>query len=93
MVGNLMTCIVNLNNCMTELQKLATTPLPSAYMFHLHLSVFLWLFFVPFQLYPFYGWLTIPATAIASLTYLGFLEIGKQIGTFCFSGASPSAGG
>jgi hypothetical protein len=35
--------------------------------------------FLPFQILPLLGWNTIPAVAIAAITYLGFLEIGCQI--------------
>jgi predicted membrane chloride channel (bestrophin family) len=43
------------------------------------MTVLLYLFFLPFQLQQYLGWVAIPATAIASTVYLGFLEIGNQI--------------
>jgi hypothetical protein len=64
---------------MTDLDKLSTTPIPTAYTFHLRLTVWAYLFFLPFQLYQYLGWLTIPATTVAAITYLGFLEIGAQV--------------
>lgn len=75
----IMTCIMELQKALSDLDKLATTPIPSAYSFHLRLTVLLYLFFLPFQLQQYLGWVTIPATAIASIVYLGFLEIGNQI--------------
>lgn len=78
-LGPLMTAIMELQKAISDLDKIATTPIPSAYSFHLRLTVWAYLFFLPFQLYQYIGWLTIPATAVASVTYLGFLEIGAQI--------------
>ncbi|KAK4690087.1 ion channel-forming bestrophin family protein, partial [Tremellales sp. Uapishka_1] len=78
-IGPFMTCIQNLSTYISDLDKLSTTPIPSAYVFHLRLTVWGYLFFLPFQLYPLLKWVTIPATVVAAITYLGFLEIGEQI--------------
>jgi putative membrane protein len=75
----IMTCIMVLQKALSDLDKLATTPIPSAYSFHLKMTVLLYLFFLPFQLQQYLNWVCIPATAIASIVYLGFLEIGNQI--------------
>jgi putative membrane protein len=75
----IMTCIMELQKALSDLDKLATTPIPSAYSFHLKMTVLLYLFFLPFQLQQYLNWVCIPATAIASIVYLGFLEIGNQI--------------
>ncbi|KAL7424667.1 hypothetical protein Q5752_000351 [Cryptotrichosporon argae] len=77
--GPLLTNLLNLSSALSDLEKVATTPLPSAYRAHLRLTVWCYLFFLPFQLYEYLAWLTIPATAVAAVTYLGFLEIGGQI--------------
>lgn len=73
------TTILELQRAISDLEKIATTPIPSAYTFHLHLTVYFYLFFIPFQVYTYIGWVAIPATAVASVIYLGFLEIGMQI--------------
>jgi predicted membrane chloride channel (bestrophin family) len=70
---------MELQKALSDLDKLATTPIPSAYAFHLRMTVLLYLFFLPFQLQQYLNWVCIPATAIASIVYLGFLEIGNQI--------------
>jgi putative membrane protein len=75
----IMTCIMELQKALSDLDKLATTPIPTAYSFHLRMTVLLYLFFLPFQLQQYLNWVAIPATAIASIVYLGFLEIGNQI--------------
>ncbi|ORY20578.1 Bestrophin, RFP-TM, chloride channel-domain-containing protein [Naematelia encephala] len=77
--GPIMGALGELHKAMSDLEKIATTPIPSAYSFHLRLTVWAYLFFLPFQLYSLLGWVTIPATAVAAVTYLGFLEIGAQI--------------
>lgn len=79
LIGPFMNTIVALQQAITDLDKIATTPIPSAYTVQLRLTVWIYLFFLPFQLYPTLKWVTIPATAIAAVTYLGFLEIGAQI--------------
>ncbi|WVF65852.1 hypothetical protein IAT40_000589 [Kwoniella sp. CBS 6097] len=71
--------LLELQKSISDLEKIATTPLPSAYTFHLRLTVYAYLFFLPFQIYDYIGWVTIPATAVAATIYLGFLEIGMQI--------------
>ncbi|ORX35212.1 Bestrophin, RFP-TM, chloride channel-domain-containing protein [Kockovaella imperatae] len=74
-----MTGINELQKAISDLDKIATTPLPSAYRSQLRLTVWAYLFFLPVQLYQYLHWVTIPAVAIASVIYLGFLEIGSQI--------------
>jgi putative membrane protein len=71
-LGPMTSALMNLQPALSDLDKIATTPIPSAYSFHLRFSVWIYLFFLPFQLYTSLGWLSIPATALASATYLGF---------------------
>jgi len=78
-LGPLINALLELQKAISDLDKIATTPIPSAYSFHLRLTVWAYLLFLPFQLYDYLGWVTIPAVAVASFTYLGFLEIGAQI--------------
>lgn len=79
LLSPVMTTIMELQKAISDLDKIATTPIPSAYSFHLRLTVWAYLFFLPFQLYTYIQWGTIPATAVAAIIYLGFLEIGAQI--------------
>jgi putative membrane protein len=75
----LFTVLTSLQQNLTDLDKIATTPIPSAYSAHLRITVWAYLLFLPFQIYPTLKWVTIPATAIAATVYMGFLEIGAQI--------------
>jgi len=47
---------------------------------YLSRTVWLYLFFLPFQLVAEFSWYTIPGVAIASFIYLGFLAAGDEIG-------------
>ncbi|KII84648.1 hypothetical protein PLICRDRAFT_57611 [Plicaturopsis crispa FD-325 SS-3] len=62
-----------------NLERIRNTPLPFAYQVHLRMTVWLYVFFLPFQIFSAFNWLTIPATAFAAFLLLGFLEIGQQI--------------
>ncbi|KAF9525225.1 UPF0187-domain-containing protein [Crepidotus variabilis] len=68
-----------LQDTVSNLERILNTPLPFAYQAHLRMSLWLYLFFLPFQIYSAFGWLTIPGTAFASFLLLGFLEIGQEI--------------
>ncbi|TCD62726.1 hypothetical protein EIP91_006524 [Steccherinum ochraceum] len=68
-----------LQDTVTNLERIKNTPLPFAYQAHLRVSLWLYLFFLPFQIFDAFKFLTIPATAFASFLLLGFLEIGQEI--------------
>ncbi|KAG8982173.1 hypothetical protein FRC05_000315 [Tulasnella sp. 425] len=71
--------LVSMQDAVTNLQRIRTTPIPFAYQFHLRVSVWLYLLFLPLMIYPSFKWVTIPLTTFACFLYLGFLEIGKEI--------------
>ncbi|EGO03367.1 hypothetical protein SERLA73DRAFT_101466 [Serpula lacrymans var. lacrymans S7.3] len=71
--------ICMLQDSLANLERVRTSPLPFAYQVHLRISTWLYLFFLPFQLYSTFGYLSIPATTFASFLFLGFLEIGQEI--------------
>lgn len=71
--------ITMLQDTLSNLERIRNTPLPFAYQAHLRMSLWLYLLFLPFQIYNPFGWFTIPGTAFASFLLLGFLEIGQEI--------------
>ncbi|KAH8083315.1 Bestrophin, RFP-TM, chloride channel-domain-containing protein [Cristinia sonorae] len=71
--------INSLQDTVSNLERIKNTPLPFAYQAHLRMSLWLYLFFLPFQIYTAFKFMTIPATAFASFLLLGFLEIGQEI--------------
>ncbi|OCF56508.1 hypothetical protein L486_05358 [Kwoniella mangroviensis CBS 10435] len=79
LISPTLTTLMELQKAISDLEKLATEKIPSAYTFHLRLTVYIYLFFLPFQVYNYIGWVTIPAVALTATIYLGFLEIGMQI--------------
>jgi putative membrane protein len=68
-----------LQDTVSNLERICNTPLPFAYQAHLRMSLWLYLFFLPFQIYTGMKYVTIPGTAFASFLLLGFLEIGQEI--------------
>ncbi|TFK41718.1 Bestrophin, RFP-TM, chloride channel-domain-containing protein [Crucibulum laeve] len=68
-----------LQDTLSNLERICNTPLPFAYQAHLRMSLWLYLFFLPFQIESAFKYLTIPGTAFASFLLLGFLEIGQEI--------------
>jgi putative membrane protein len=73
------THIATMQDTLTNLERIRSTPLPFAYQAHLRISLWLYLFFLPFQVHATFGYLTIPGTAFAAFLLLGFLEIGAEI--------------
>ncbi|OBZ78130.1 hypothetical protein A0H81_02289 [Grifola frondosa] len=73
------TGIASLQDNVTNLERIRNTPLPFAYQAHLRISLWIYLFFLPFQIFTAFKYLTIPATAFGSFLLLGFLEIGQEI--------------
>ncbi|KAG9128323.1 hypothetical protein FRC07_000831 [Ceratobasidium sp. 392] len=69
----------SLQDATFQLRRIATTPIPFAYQAHLRMAIWLYLFFLPFQIYQTLKWITIPATLFAAFLFLGFLEIGAEI--------------
>ncbi|KAF7984786.1 hypothetical protein HWV62_11778 [Athelia sp. TMB] len=68
----LYTYISNFEDNLSAIERILTTPLP------LH-TVWIYLFFLPFQLIDQFGWTTIPGVGIAAFIYLGFLAAGEEI--------------
>jgi hypothetical protein len=77
--GTLIAGITNIQDAISNLERIADTPLPFAYQAHLRMSIWVYLLALPFQLVTTFGWVTIPATAFTTFLYLGFLEIGQEI--------------
>jgi predicted membrane chloride channel (bestrophin family) len=68
-----------LQDTWSNLERIANTPLPFAYQAHLRMSLWLYLFLLPFQIQAAFKYLTIPFTAFTAFLLLGFLEIGQEI--------------
>jgi predicted membrane chloride channel (bestrophin family) len=78
-VGPFMTSHSALQAALSDLSKLTNSPLPRPYVFQVQLFIWSYLIFLPYQLYPKFGYLTIPAVAVAAIAFLGFLELACQL--------------
>lgn len=68
-----------LNDVLTGTDRVLTTPLPIAYTIAISQITWVYVFMLPFQLWNLMGWVTIPATMVASYIILGILFIGQEI--------------
>jgi putative membrane protein len=75
----LMNAMVQLVDALTGLERILTTPIPFSYSVHLWVVVNIYCLLLPFQIWKPLGWLTIPATAIISFIFFGFLVAGEEI--------------
>ncbi|CAK7215982.1 hypothetical protein SBRCBS47491_002676 [Sporothrix bragantina] len=71
--------IAVLNDVMVGTDRVLNTPLPIAYSIAISQITWVYVFLLPFQLYPTLQWVTIPATIAASYIILGILFIGREI--------------
>ncbi|KIK69657.1 hypothetical protein GYMLUDRAFT_34048 [Collybiopsis luxurians FD-317 M1] len=78
-LGGLISCIAALEDSLVTLERILTTPLPFVYSVHIRHTVWIYLFFLPFQLIDLFTWYAIPGTTIAAFIYLGFLAAGEEI--------------
>lgn len=81
-VPTLTTLINSLNiliDSLTGLERILTTPIPFSYSIHLWVVTATFIFLLPFQLWTPFKYLTIPATAIATFVFFGFLVAGEEI--------------
>ncbi|TFK65187.1 UPF0187-domain-containing protein [Pluteus cervinus] len=78
-LGGMVGLISAFEDNLSTLERILTTPLPYVYSVHIRHTVWLYLFFLPFQLVNQFGYYTIPGVAIAAFIYLGFFAAGEEI--------------
>ncbi|EUC61344.1 bestrophin protein [Rhizoctonia solani AG-3 Rhs1AP] len=69
-IGGMLGCIAAFEDQLTSLEKILTTPLPFVYSVHIRHTVWLYLFFLPFQLTATFGYWTIFGVGIAAFMFL-----------------------
>ncbi|CAG8517427.1 6505_t:CDS:10, partial [Scutellospora calospora] len=74
-VGNLNSLI----DCLGNLERIANTPIPTAYNVHLKQAVMLYVFALPFTIIAELGWFTVPTIFLVSFTFFGILAVGTEI--------------
>ncbi|KAH7337607.1 Bestrophin, RFP-TM, chloride channel-domain-containing protein [Rhizoctonia solani] len=78
-IGGMLGCVAAFEDQLTALEKILTTPLPFVYSVHIRHTVWLYLFFLPFQLTGTFGYWTIFGVGIAAFMFLGLLAAGEEI--------------
>ncbi|KAJ3891729.1 Bestrophin, RFP-TM, chloride channel-domain-containing protein [Lentinula edodes] len=78
-LGSIIGTVSSLEATLSALEQILTTPLPFVYSVHIKHTVWIYLFFLPFQLVAEFKWHTIPGVALAAFIYLGFLAAGEEI--------------
>ncbi|KAH9822563.1 Bestrophin, RFP-TM, chloride channel-domain-containing protein [Melampsora americana] len=78
-INSLLASILTMSDASTNLDRILTTPIPYGYIVHLKLVIWGYLTFLPFQLIHTFGFCTIPATALVSIAFLGFMRVGEEI--------------
>ncbi|KAL1920936.1 uncharacterized protein VTP21DRAFT_11571 [Calcarisporiella thermophila] len=76
---NLHNALTQLTDCLTGFERIRRTPIPLAYTVHLTISIWVFVFLLPFQLLSSLVWATIPITFAASFILLGIESIGAEI--------------
>ncbi|KAF4624672.1 hypothetical protein G7Y89_g13497 [Cudoniella acicularis] len=77
--GQVMNSIAALTDTLASADRVLTTPLPVGYGIIISQIVILYVYLLPFQLYSFLGWNTIPGTMAAAYIMLGLEAIGTEL--------------
>ncbi|RPD58022.1 UPF0187-domain-containing protein [Lentinus tigrinus ALCF2SS1-6] len=77
-LGGMLGCLQAFEDSLSTLERILTTPLPFVYSVHIR-TVWIYLFFLPFQLIDLFGWYAIPGVGIAAFIYLGLIAAGEEI--------------
>ncbi|KAG2420402.1 hypothetical protein HFD88_005203 [Aspergillus terreus] len=77
--GQAMTMISTLTEILTGTERVLDTPLPAAYSIAISQIAWIYVMLLPFQLYSFLHWVTIPASTVAAYIIIGLLAIGSEI--------------
>ncbi|KAI8978354.1 Bestrophin, RFP-TM, chloride channel-domain-containing protein [Trametes punicea] len=78
-LGGMYGCLAAFEDSLCTLERILTTPLPFVYSVHIRHTVWIYLFFLPFQLVDLFSWYAIPGVCIAAFIYLGLIAAGEEI--------------
>ncbi|KAG9076109.1 hypothetical protein FS749_012150, partial [Ceratobasidium sp. UAMH 11750] len=78
-IGGMMGCLSSFEDQLSGLEKILTTPLPFVFSVHIRHTVWLYLFFLPFQLTETFGYWTVFGVGVAAFMFLGLLAAGEEI--------------
>ncbi|RXW20403.1 hypothetical protein EST38_g5458 [Candolleomyces aberdarensis] len=75
----LFAALLQLGDSLSGLESILTTPVPFSYSIHLWVVTVIYCLVLPLQIWRQLGWVTIPATAMVSFIFFGFLVAGEEI--------------
>jgi len=78
-VNAMNTTLSGLVEQLTNVERIANTPIPKSYGIHLKQCVTLYLFSLPFTMVKDLGWATVPIVTLVSFTFMGIEGIAEQI--------------
>jgi len=78
-VNTMNTSVSGLVDQLTNVERIANTPIPKSYGIHLKQCVTLYLFSLPFTLVKELGWATVPVITVVAFTFMGIEGIAEQI--------------
>lgn len=77
--GAMQNILMGMMQCLSDLERIGSSPIPKAYLIHLKQITFLYLLSLPFQLIKEMGWTTIPVVCLSSFIFFGIEAIGNEI--------------
>ncbi|PBP28314.1 UPF0187 domain membrane protein [Diplocarpon rosae] len=79
MAGQVMNALAGMTDTAGNAERVLTTPLPIGYNILISQVVLLYVWLLPFQLFPQLQWVTIPGTIAAAYIILGIATIGDEL--------------
>lgn len=79
LTSHLVTALGSLTDTQAQAERVLTTPLPMGYTILISQIVLLYVYLLPFQLYQYLGWVTIPGTVASAYIILGLAAIGNEL--------------
>ncbi|KAJ3568237.1 hypothetical protein NP233_g5846 [Leucocoprinus birnbaumii] len=78
-LGRLAGALDTLLDCYASLECILSSPVHFSFAAHLWSVTTIFCFLLPIMIWPQFGWVTIPATAIFTFLFFGFLVAGKEL--------------
>ncbi|KAK7047362.1 hypothetical protein VNI00_006593 [Paramarasmius palmivorus] len=78
-MGAIMGCVATFEDSLGVVEKIVAVPLPFVLSVHIKHTVWIYLFFLPFQLVKMFGWYSIIGVALAAFIFQGFVTAGEDL--------------
>ncbi|KAJ9369308.1 hypothetical protein DTO282F9_4226 [Paecilomyces variotii] len=77
--GECVSAVATLNEVLTGTERVLETPLPAAYTIAISQITWVYVLLLPFQLFSYLGWITIPGSIVGAYIILGLSAIGEEV--------------